>query len=85
MINLSLALSDQALEQFQTTLDALAAPHSEYIEFVTKSKLRLRAVEAGFLNDPELLNEKQRKDPKFMQQIATCPTEMNAELNFKCF
>lgn len=67
MINLSLSLSDQALEQFQNTLDNLVQPHAEYIEFVSKSKLRLRAVEAGLLNDPELLNEKQKKDPKFMQ------------------
>lgn len=83
-INISLAVSEKSLEAFTNHFESLVAHYGEFIELVTKSRLKLLAAEKGLIFDPESLNEKQKKDPKFMQSIQNAPSEMNSELYFKC-
>lgn len=45
----------------------------------------MMAVDKGWLNQPDLLDEKRKKDPKFLATIANCPAEMDSELYIKTF
>jgi hypothetical protein len=47
--------------------------------------MKAYALEKGLLFDPDALNDKQKKDPKFMASIQSAPTEMNSEIYFKCY
>ena len=82
---LSLPLNPASLENFQTKLDEIIQPHKDTIEIITRDRLKAVALDKGLIYDPEALNEKQKKDAKFMAAIQKAPTTMNSETYFQAF
>lgn len=52
---------------------------------MTRDRLKAIALEKGLIFDPDSLNEKQKKDAKFMAFVQKAPTQMNSEVYFQAF
>ena len=76
-------INPTALENFQNKLEELLQPHHDSLELITRARLKAFALEKGLIYDPDALNEKQKKDAKFMAAIQKAPTEMNSAVYFQ--